>query len=116
MPMLGSVLESRIQDLVPELERVYKDIHAHPELSLQETRTARIAADHLRGTGYEVTDGMIGIEISIKATWGRWSIASSTASRPLSASATTFTALNKSSTRSDFRISLSSSAIRTVNL
>ena len=28
MPMPGSVLESRIQDLVPELERVYKDIHA----------------------------------------------------------------------------------------
>ena len=58
MPMMGSVLESRIQGLARELERVYTDIHAHPELSMQETRTARIAADHLRGTGYEVTDGM----------------------------------------------------------
>jgi amidohydrolase len=51
-------LGSRIQDLLPELERVYTDIHAHPELSMQETRTAQIAADRLRSTGYEVTDGI----------------------------------------------------------
>lgn len=58
MPMLSTVLESRVRDLLPELERVYTDIHAHPELSMQETRTARIAADHLRGKGYDVTDGI----------------------------------------------------------
>ena len=51
-------LESRIQDLLPALERVYTDIHAHPELSMQETRTARIAADRLRDGGYDVTDGI----------------------------------------------------------
>jgi hippurate hydrolase len=51
-------LESRIQDLLPELERVYTDIHAHPELSMQEIRTARIAADRLRDAGYDVTDGI----------------------------------------------------------
>jgi hippurate hydrolase len=56
MPAGG--LESRIHDLLPELERVYTDIHAHPELSMQETRTARLAADHLRAAGYEVTDGV----------------------------------------------------------
>jgi amidohydrolase len=54
----SSTLESRIQDLLPELERVYTDIHAHPELSMQETRTARVAADRLRGAGYDVTDGI----------------------------------------------------------
>src|SRR6188474_81420 len=58
MPMLSTVIESRIRDLLPELERVYTDIHAHPELSMQETRTAGIAADRLRGAGYEVTDGV----------------------------------------------------------
>jgi len=58
MPMPTHVIESRIRDLLPELERVYADIHAHPELSMQETRTARIAADHLRGKGYEVTDAI----------------------------------------------------------
>ena len=60
MPMLSTANESRIRDLLPELERVYTDIHAHPELAMQETRTARIAADHLRGKGYDVTDGIGG--------------------------------------------------------
>ncbi|HEV2248755.1 MAG TPA: M20 family metallopeptidase [Terriglobia bacterium] len=45
-------------DLLPDLESVYKDIHAHPELSMQETRTAGIAADRLRTAGYEVTTGV----------------------------------------------------------
>jgi hippurate hydrolase len=58
MAMPASVIEARIQSLLPELERVYTDIHAHPELSMQEARTARIAADRLRGAGYEVTDGI----------------------------------------------------------
>ena len=58
MATSSSTLESRIQDLLPELERVYTDIHAHPELSMQETRTARVAADRLRGAGYDVTDGI----------------------------------------------------------
>lgn len=45
-------------DLLPDLESIYKDIHAHPELSMQETRTAGIAADRLRAAGYEVTTGV----------------------------------------------------------
>lgn len=44
--------------LLPELEAVYKDIHAHPELSMQETRTAGIAANHLKALGFEVTTGV----------------------------------------------------------
>ena len=43
---------------LPELEAVYRDIHAHPELSMQETRTAGIAADHLKKSGFEVTTGV----------------------------------------------------------
>jgi metal-dependent amidase/aminoacylase/carboxypeptidase family protein len=53
----ASVL-AKIADLLPSLESVYKDIHSHPELSMQETRTAGIAADHLRTAGYEVTSGI----------------------------------------------------------
>jgi hippurate hydrolase len=41
--------------LLPALEALYKDIHAHPELSMQETRTAGIAADRLTKAGFEVT-------------------------------------------------------------
>ena len=44
--------------LASDLESVYKDIHSHPELSMQENRTAGIAADHLRAAGYEVTTGV----------------------------------------------------------
>jgi len=44
--------------LLPALEALYKDVHAHPELSMQETRTARLAAEHLRAAGYEVTTGV----------------------------------------------------------
>jgi amidohydrolase len=44
--------------LLPELESVYKDIHSHPELSMEENRTAGIAADRLRAAGYAVTTGV----------------------------------------------------------
>lgn len=47
-----------LRNLLPNLEAIYKDIHSHPELSLQETRTAALAADHLRQAGYEVTTGV----------------------------------------------------------
>jgi amidohydrolase len=42
------------------LEDLYRDIHVHPELSLQEHRTASLAADVLRTAGYEVTEGVGG--------------------------------------------------------
>jgi hippurate hydrolase len=44
--------------LLSDLEAVYKDLHAHPELSMQEARTAALAADRLRTAGYEVTAGV----------------------------------------------------------
>ena len=39
-------------------ERVYKDIHAHPELSFQETKTASLVASKLKEFGYEVLEGV----------------------------------------------------------
>src|SRR5687767_9490737 len=39
-------------------ERVYKQLHAHPELSFQETETAALAASKLRDFGYEVFEGI----------------------------------------------------------
>jgi hippurate hydrolase len=45
-------------DLLPSLESVYTDLHAHPELSMQETRTAGVAADRLRAAGFAVTAGI----------------------------------------------------------
>ena len=47
-------------------ERMYKDLHAHPELSFQETRTSALAAAKLKDLGYEVLEqigrtGVVGI-------------------------------------------------------
>jgi len=46
---------ARLPDLLPELQALYTDVHAHPELSMQETRTAGLAAERLRVAGYDVT-------------------------------------------------------------
>ena len=54
----ASAVLSNLGALLPFLESVYKDLHSHPELSMQETRTAAIAADRLRDAGYEVTTGV----------------------------------------------------------
>jgi amidohydrolase len=42
------------------LEERYVDLHRHPELSYQETRTAGLVADRLGGLGYRVTTGVGG--------------------------------------------------------
>src|SRR5271157_5812877 len=47
-----------LENLLPELEALYKDVHSHPELSMQETRTSALAADRLRAVGFEVTAGV----------------------------------------------------------
>ncbi|UNK70591.1 amidohydrolase [Microbacterium sp. H1-D42] len=41
-----------------DLEALYIDLHRHPELSFQETRTAGVAAAHLRDLGLEVHEGI----------------------------------------------------------
>ncbi|PWD51322.1 amidohydrolase [Serinibacter arcticus] len=37
---------------------LYRDLHRHPELAFQETRTAGIAAERLRSAGYDVVTGI----------------------------------------------------------
>ena len=46
-----------VDELLPALRDVYRDIHCHPELSMQEQRTASIAASSLQRAGYDVTTG-----------------------------------------------------------
>ncbi|MGH2346857.1 MAG: amidohydrolase, partial [Chloroflexota bacterium] len=57
-PGPADAILARIHDLLPDLETLYTDIHAHPELSMRETRTAGLAADRLRAAGYTVTAGI----------------------------------------------------------
>lgn len=55
MNALTEALGKANADLMAELEAIYKDIHQHPELSMQEFRTAALAADQMERVGYEVT-------------------------------------------------------------
>jgi amidohydrolase len=47
-----------LEDRLPILLKLYHDLHRHPELSMQEHRTAGIVAQHLHDFGYEVTEGV----------------------------------------------------------
>src|SRR4051812_5946940 len=49
-----------LDGILPALRDVYRDIHAHPELSQQEHRTADLAATHLERAGWDVTTGVGG--------------------------------------------------------
>lgn len=39
-----------LHDMLDDLEDLYRDIHSHPELSLEERRTAALAATRLRAS------------------------------------------------------------------
>ena len=45
-----------LEELSAGLADFYRDLHQHPELSLQEHRTARLVADPLWPLGFEVTE------------------------------------------------------------
>src|SRR3954454_2975540 len=47
-----------LEALLPDVADLYKDVHSHPDLSMQETRTAKLAADRLTAAGFEVTSGV----------------------------------------------------------
>lgn len=49
-----------LDEALPELRALYEDLHANPELSFQEVRTAGIVAARLREQGWEVTAGVGG--------------------------------------------------------
>ncbi len=49
---------TRLARNLPDLIAIRRDIHAHPELGMEETRTAALVAEKLRGWGIEVTEGV----------------------------------------------------------
>jgi len=58
----GAILHVMTPTEVPltELAELYRDLHAHPELSFQETPTAGIVADRLAALSYRVHTGIGG--------------------------------------------------------
>jgi amidohydrolase len=51
-------LLARAEAFADEIVQIRRDIHAHPELAFQETRTAALVADELERLGYEVRTGV----------------------------------------------------------
>ena len=51
---------SDIEDLLPDLIALRRDLHAHPELAFEERRTAGIVANALRLLGLQVHEGLGG--------------------------------------------------------
>lgn len=49
-----------IDDLLPALIELRRDVHAHPELAFEERRTAALVAAALRDAGLEVHEGIAG--------------------------------------------------------
>lgn len=63
---LRETVASKIKTEFPSLDALYKDLHARPELSLMEERTAGVVARELRAAGFEVTErvggfGVVGV-------------------------------------------------------
>ena len=65
-----------IRKFHPELREIRRDIHAHPELAFQESRTSQIVADRLASWGIEVhrglaRTGVVGVVRGRKSASGR---------------------------------------------
>jgi amidohydrolase len=49
---------AQVDTIYPEVEALYKDIHANPELAFEEVRTAAKLASWMKALGYDVTTGV----------------------------------------------------------
>jgi len=54
----ADALRDSVQAQLPELLAIYRDLHANPELSFQETATSAKLAAQVRRLGFEVTTGV----------------------------------------------------------
>jgi amidohydrolase len=68
--MTDTATLARIAAYHPELTAIRRDIHAHPEIGMEETRTAALVAARLREWGIDVTEGVgrTGVVGTIKGT------------------------------------------------
>jgi amidohydrolase len=53
-------LKAEIDEMVPDIVALRRDLHRHPELAFEEVRTASIVAGRLRALGLEVQTGVAG--------------------------------------------------------
>jgi amidohydrolase len=62
-PVLAQEMRQAVRQDMPELIALYRDLHTHPELSNQETRSAGLLAAEARRLGFDVTTGVGGTGI-----------------------------------------------------
>ncbi|HET7606022.1 MAG TPA: amidohydrolase, partial [Sphingomicrobium sp.] len=55
-PASAAALQDAIRADMPQLMTLYRDLHAHPELSMQEVRTPALLAGEMRKLGFDVTE------------------------------------------------------------
>ena len=67
-PVRADALREAIAKDMPSLMEIYRDLHANPELSFQEFRTAEKLAAEARRLGFEVTEkvGQTGVVAVLK--------------------------------------------------
>lgn len=52
----AATVDEAVQADMPQLMTIYRDLHSHPELSMQEVRSPAILAAEARKLGFEVTE------------------------------------------------------------
>jgi amidohydrolase len=57
-PAAADPLSDQVSRDMPSLMAIYRDLHANPELSMQETRSAAKMAEEARKLGFQVTTGV----------------------------------------------------------
>lgn len=57
---MNEIIDKLIDKHIEEIIEVRRDIHAHPELGMNEVRTSKLVAEKLKGLGLEVTEGVGG--------------------------------------------------------
>ena len=55
-----TAIDRTTAEILPQVVAWRRDFHQHPELGLQEVRTAKVVAEHLRALGMEVQTGVAG--------------------------------------------------------
>ncbi len=55
---MNETLLAALKEMQPELAAIRQDIHAHPEIGMEEERTAALVAARLKEFGLEVTEGV----------------------------------------------------------
>ena len=65
-PDLRASVAAKVAAEYPALEAIYRNLHAHPELSFKEEKTAAFVAGELRALGFQVTEkvgntGVVGV-------------------------------------------------------